>query len=472
MTPLHASDFKDTLRGNTNIAPHVYRALLVVLVVAFAVVSFWHQKQVFDRLYYHARDVSSFTQSLWNALQGRGFWTTIGIRPPYLFAEHLYLIQGLLLPAYHVWPSPHLLHAVSALAASLSGYAAYRVARALGVSQPGALLLGALLLTNPSLHGAAAGRNLDGYHPHMLFPVLFLLAYDAHLRRHRRLFWGLVLLSLATVEQHAIIWGSVGLYWWLCGERRNGGLVAAVALIWFSLATLVVIPYYSAGKSAYYFRAWPRAFDASTFAVLVSAGGSYAYNLIVTFAGLPFLSWFSLAILPIVLVYAQAYAGGVYNLPTDPLSFHAVAVLPVLVVAAAQGLARLEQALPALRPSFFAALTWAALFFASVTAFQVYLFRPPALTHEQKQEIKRLKSVIPGDAALAATPFVASHFSHRRDLTLFPVLGTADYVLIDSQQRPDWKIDPNTVEAFRRDPRFRLASDRAGFLLFQRTSAE
>lgn len=423
---------------------------------------------LYDNLYTAARDHAFFTQSLWNAIHGDGLRATIGKRSLHLFSEHAYVSHWFLAPFYALWPSPHLLMVIQALALAVSGPALAATARYIGVSRAGAVMLGLLLLAQPSLHGAAVGLNTHGYHPDTLFPLFFLLAYGAWLGRRRRLFYVLFILNLSILEHYAVIWGAVGALWFLRGHRLDGAVVLGVALLWFAVATMLVIPSFSSGSEPYYFSGLSlRLSDPILVETAVDAAVYFA-KLSIFFMLLPLGSILVLAVLPMLAIYAQAQIVG-YVVPLELWSWHSCAVLPVMGVAAAETLARMEKCWPQRVAVVPVVLAAGVILISAVSTSKVYQYPVSVLSAERRAELYRLEREIPEGASLSATNFVAAHFSNRRSLYHFPAIRDAQYVLVDTRQR--WGLtepDRAALSDLRRSSQYELLSDDAGFELFRR----
>ena len=436
---------------------------MAVLVLAFAAVSFLFQCAIHDDGFVLARDVSFYDQSFWNAWHGNGLRTTIGSHGLHLFSEHLFLTQWLVLPIYGLWQDPRLLFLIQAVALGLSGAALYRVAQAYGASVQGSLALAALFLAHPSLHGAAAGIKMYGYHGETFFPGLFLLAWEAQLAGRKAAFVAFFLLSLATLEYYATVWVGVAAVWYVSGRRREALAVGSLAVAWFVAATFLAIPYFSGGKEPYYFT-----FGGVTAGRLAAVPGALAYYLaalITGLAGLPLLSRISLAAIPIVLTYAQAKAVG-YYVPLDVFSWHVCGPLSILAVAAAEGLVLVERRVGARRAAI--ALLSCALALGMLTGARFYRRIERPLSEARKAERARLSTVIPADAPLSASLSVAAHFARRRDLWLFPVLANAEWLLVDQAPWfPPPAAEKNGLADLKRRGRIELVSKREGYELYR-----
>jgi uncharacterized membrane protein len=452
---------------NLIIRPNQYLLLVMAAVCFFA--SLWHQSYMYENLAMGSRDLSFFTQSLWNAMHGEGLRTTIGWLGEHLFSEHFYLGHYLLVPFYYIWPSPHLLFAVQALAVSVAGIALYKIALQLGTSNKEALLLGVLFLSQPSLHGAAAGMNFYGYHPDVLFVPLFLFCYLAFLDKRWLLFWVLVFACLTNTEQSSLIFAPLGAYWFFKIGRIFSLALVLGSTAWFLFATKFGMPFVAGVDGPYYFSAATSELDFEQIVNTAQKLGDYTIKLLLLFGGLPLLSLFSLVSIPVILIFAQAFYSG-YTMPLAMLSWHTAYWLPVLGISMIYGYLTLQKKLPpklgqSVLPYGVLILSLLAM---TTTFYKIYAIPIPSLSEEVTTELNRLKSEVPVDASVSATFFIGAHFSHRKDLYIFPNIENADFVLINENQSGAFVVDSKeSNEAMEINSDYHLISSNAGLMLYQ-----
>ena len=454
---------------NKIIRPDQYPLLVVVVACFF--ISLWHQSNLYEHLATGSRDLSFFTQSLWNATHGEGLRTTIGILGDHLFSEHFYLGHYVLVPFYYLWPSPYLLFIVQALAISVAGIALYKIALLLEMSNKEALLLGLLFLSQPSLHGAAAGMNFYGYHSDVLFVPLFLFCYLAFLNKRWLLFWILIIACLVTTEQSALVLVPLGIYWFF---RFNKGFSLTLILVsagWFLLSTKVAMPLIAGVDTPYYFKA-ANLFSENDNVLKTSLElAKYVTTLLMLLGGLPLFSSLSLVVIPVMLIFAQAFNTG-YFIPLATLSWHTAYWLPVLGISTIFGYSTLQQKLQhklgkTVLPYGIFILS---LLVMMTTFYKVYAIPIPELAEEVTTELNRLKSEVPVEASVSTTFFIGAHFSHRKDLYIFPNIENADFVIINENQQGVYSIDTRkSNEAMEVNQDYRLISSNAGLLLYQRS---
>jgi len=451
---------------------HIDRKYVVtyfsVAILAFALISFFHQKQLYDNLYDSARDLNYYTHSLWNLVHGNGLRQTIGYRAPHLFAEHLSLIHPLLAPIYAVWPHPYALFILQALVLPLAAVALYHLARGYGITQISALALSALFLVYPSVHGAASGYNSCGYHSDVWFPLAFFLAYDGYIRKRALQFWVAFIFSLAVAEQYAMVWFGVGTYWIFKRDWRRGIPVTLIAAWWFLVATLVIIPAFSNGAPPHYFRDMNE-FNVPAWTEAAKLGAYYYFKTGAFFALLSFFSLLCLFALPILFVYMKAHTSG-YIVPLQILAWHSLSIISIMGVSAVIGLRRLELRWPRFRKFYPLAMLVVATGNLAISAHYVYGQKAPPLDADKRFALERANEMIPADAVVSASPYVATHFSTRKTTYYFPKIADAEYVLIELNQR--WGYDDeDAVKAIETNRDFELVSGNKGILIYKRRSS-
>lgn len=450
--------------GTTSPLVGVFYALAVI---CFAV-SFLHQMALFDDMRVGGRDLAFFTQSLWNASQGNGLRTTIGFRGEHLFSEHFYLAHWIWVLPYKLIPSPYLLFAVQAMAISLTGLAALRLAIACRVDATVAALLSCAVLLQPTLHGAASGINFYGYHPDTLFPALFLFACWALKSDRMTWFWILALSALATLEQAALVLAPLGIYMAVTGRTAAGIALCIASGAWFIGSTGFIVPTYSDGRSAYYLKALRMFSDAEALRFAAVEVLTYAAQFTILLAGLPLLSAASLVALPIVLVYAQAISVG-YTVPLGILSWHADLVLPVLVFGAVLSLVRLQKRFDLSRNVLLVFGAAWSLALAAVTYSYVYSGKGATRSEAELATLRQVRELVPETASLSASFFVAPHLSHRANLWIFPKTRDADYVVVYNDE--DYKYtgkEDEELESLLRDESYEILLRDSGFTMFRR----
>ena len=90
-----------------------------------------------------------------------------------------------------------------------------------------------------------------------------------------------------------------------------------------------------------------------------------------------------------------------------------------------------------------------------------------ALTPAHRAVIAEALSKVPADASVSADNALGAQLSERERITTFPLIGGADYVVLDSQGRYGaWRA--RALKKLRADPAYELVFEREGVLVFKR----
>lgn len=443
--------------------------ILLFMVATAAAGWFVFNKSLFDHHYLAARDLGFFTQSLWNALEGRGLRTTIGDTGEHLFGEHVYLSHWLLVPVYAAAPHPYTLLFLQSAAVSAAAVGGFAVARALALPRTESLLLAAALLAHPSMHGMVTGQSLYGYHPDALMPVLFLFAFYAYICGRKPLFWVLVCLSLATAEQYAVVWIGIGVYLYWIRERSGALVLASLSAAWLTVGAGLVSLALELDQGPWYHSALEVPDDISRYGAALERGALYAIKHLVLFCMLPAATLMPLALLPMLGLFVQAEAYG-YTVPLGVMSWHAAAVVPVLFLSATLVVARLRHRFAVGRGWIRLGLAvWVPLLLAT-SLHSAYWVDPDPMRPDRRTAWSEVRNAVPDGASVSASLFAASHLTHRADLYLFPKVADADIVVVDRRQRISLdRKQIEKLEVLRNSPRWTRTIDKAGFVVFRRT---
>ncbi len=259
---------------------------------------------------------------------------------------------------------------------------------------------------------------------------------------------------------------------------RVGGVIFLAGLAWFAVATFVIIPHFAAqayGMDQTPYAARYGALGDSFGDVLIALVTrpltalrialeplrvQYLLGLLVPTAGLALLSpGLVLASAPLLLANLLS----AFPLQFSGESHYSAALVPFFTMAAAAGAARVLQSQKVRRdwpvlmgnrlPAFmFSVVGVCAVLFQIAEGFTPVggEFRgspgrgwPEVTAHHRL--LQRFARSIPPDAAVSTTPPLHPHLSHRQHIYLFPIIGDADYVLVDVAGTTD--MHPADVKA-------------------------
>jgi len=448
--PLHL-----TRRRPADLLPWFVLALLIAGYIAFFG---WLSIRRHDAFETNALDLGYMTQAIWNTAHGRPFiFTTFesadyGLdipigdfrRTDMLLGYHVEPLLLLVAPIMWLWEDPRSLLWLQTIVIGLGAWPAYLLARE-KLGQPWvALAFPALYLLAPSLQAA----NLSDFHLVSMSPVFFLAAYLA-LERRRPVWFALwALLALMCKEDAALLVIMLGLWAAICHRPRwIGGVTAGVALSWFLLSTLVIMPgingwhgspflvrYQQFGASPAEaignLVQWPNPYIEWLIrpevlrygALLLGMGGG-----IVLFG----IRGWTLA-LPVIAVnafssYGWMHSGG---------GHYSATVVAFLTIGAIEGTAWLSRRWPDKGRSISAIAAIFALatgLFTHWWAGQTPISRNPYISaptgHHRLAE--SYLSSIPEDADVIAQSALYPRLATRRRAILFPSTADADYIVLD-----------------------------------------
>ena len=190
-------------------------------------------------------DLGIYDQGIWLLSRFRDPFVTI--RGLDLFGHHMNPILLLFVPFYWLGAGPIFLLIVQVLAQASGAIAVYLLARDRLKDRWLALVMAGVLLLNPTMQYL----TWEYFHPDSLVIAPLLFAYWAATRRRWRWFAVATVLALACKEDAALAVGAMGVVIALRFDRRIGVVTAAVAAVWFTLSTRLLIPFFS-GTEAFY----------------------------------------------------------------------------------------------------------------------------------------------------------------------------------------------------------------------------
>ncbi len=294
-------------------------------------------------------DLAIHAQVIWNTGQGRLFETTLlEDRPTNYLGHHFSPALVLLIPLYTLWPDARLLLIVQSVLLALGAVPIFMLVRRQTGSQLLAISLSLAYLLFPALHYV----NLFDFHEVILgVPLLSFAAYWLLTKRYRLLFVFLGL-SLLVKEEMAFIAFAFGLYIAIVqGRRRLGLLVTLLAIGWGILTMRIIMPsiaghsFFPVGRYGYLGSSFGEM--ASSLVrnpvlvvehLLVPAKFRFLLYLLVPLAFLPLVGFDTLLLSVPTIAYLLLSD---YE-PQYSIQYHYAALLiPLLVMAAATGAARL-----------------------------------------------------------------------------------------------------------------------------------
>ncbi len=424
-------------------------------------------------------DLSIFSQAYWNAVHGDFLFSSIkgGI---VLWGDHFNPITLGILPFYWVWPSPEILLILQGLALAAGALPLYGFARE-ELSDKGVELFIPIAYL---LYFPLRRIYLSDFHPIAFSTPLILAAfYSLRKDQYGRFFIFAGLLGL-TKESGPIAVGLLGAYCFFAGRKRllGTGIVLASGL-WFFLNINVFIPTFNPeGAQAYIgrygymgegFGEILHTLITRPFFVLThNLSGKelmYPVRIFGPVAFLPLLTPAGLLALPYFLINLLED----HELQVSLFHYQAevTAFIFIGTVYGARKFLRWEKRLPAFggpgdrrRAKALVGVLMAGIFvlFGQSDILQLRKAWP----RRQTWNLRAALMQVPPDARVSAQAAIAPHLANRRWLFIFPEVGSANYVVLDSQ------LDRWPVRAKHVEDEVRKRVIEKGFeLVFQRNSA-
>ena len=409
----------------------------------------------------HAQDLGNMDQPIWNTLHGRFLEETKndGSQGPRL-TDHFEPVFALVSFSFLVYDDVKAILIWQTVVIALGALPVFWLAREELKSQVAGLVFAAVYLLFPALQAA----NLTEFHavPLAVSPLLFAFYYIR--KKDWPKAWLFAILAMSTKEEIALLTFMLGLYvLFIRKDRLMGGLLALVSLVWFGVATFVIIPHFGATAETIYTQRY------------TSLGGNFR-GIVLTLLTRPWVvagillsgprlaylggllasvGFLSLLDPPTLLLSAPIYLANAlsdYPLMYSGELHYSAPVVPFFVVSAIYGARRLVgwlekpglQIAPGrkgathlkVRRTKMLVLLW--LLLCSLGYQRLRGFTPlgpnfyvPQITPHHRL-FQRFADQIPPDAVVSTTPPLFPHLTHRRVIYLFPVVrDDTEYVLLD-----------------------------------------
>jgi uncharacterized membrane protein len=450
-----------------NVSP--WRPTLVVLwLLMLAYAAFFSAASIrqHDAFLTHKADLGHFDQPIWNTLHGRPFVRTQQGLQLTRLTDHFEPIFVPLSLSFLLWDDVRALLVLQALAVALGALPIFWLTReelqpagySRQVSEVAGLIVACVYLLFPALEAA----NLTEFHaaPLMVAPMLFALYYARRERYGWMWVWALVVMSVK--EEMSLL--TFMLAMWLLIFRRqwkHGLALAAVSLLWFGVATFVIIPQYAPLKygidESVYFQRYGELGD-SPLAVarsLLTKPGvvwriatepervQYLLGLLASAAMILPLLAPDVLLLCLPSLLANLLSG--YEAMYSGVFHYSAPVVPFVVAAAAVGLGRVGRVARHSRYRDAVVVGAAVLLLAGSVAYHhnwghtplARGFRWPEVTEHHRLLERRFAPQVPPGAVLSTTAPLFPHVDHRERIHQFPIVEDATSILLDAASFPE-----------------------------------
>ncbi|HXG75240.1 MAG TPA: DUF2079 domain-containing protein [Gaiellaceae bacterium] len=388
-------------------------------------------------------DLGNMVQAVWSTLEGRPLEMTYGATGEQItrLGVHVDPFLALLSPLWALWPSPLALALAQVAAVGLGALPVYWLARRHLASETLATLAALAYLANPwvAWNAVTAVHPVSFGMPLLLFAVWFL---DTN-----RLGWfaACAVLAASTGELMALAVAALGLWHAFRPAGRWTGLaIGASGLAWTLVAVYVVVPAFSGEGSVYYgFYDDVGGSPQGVVRTLVHDPGAVLGALFeahdVAYAlwlAVPLLGLFALAPGLVAAALPQLLANVLsdFRSMTDPRYHTTAALLPFLVAGAVLGVTRLSRER---RTLALAAVVVTSLLLTAVVGpwlravGLVPLGGRAELAPARVAALRAAVARVPEAAPVSVSNSVGAHLSARRTVYSVPVLGAAEWVVVD-----------------------------------------
>lgn len=447
------------------------KAALIAVIIYFAVFS---SLSILKYASYNmpSPDLHTFENVLWNTANGRFFLNDHWDGANFL-GIHTSFILLLLLPFYMLAQSPITLLLLQTLAIALGALPIFLFAREKLKSEFAGFAFVLAYLLFPALQFI----NLREFHPEVFAIPFFGLAFWFLHKKNYKPFGLMLALALACKESYALVGAFLGVYVFFKHSKKIGAIVFAGSVVWFVLATSVIIPYFSVTGDYLFVKQYSNLGNSFTeialspilkpveFAKTILIPQKLGY-LFMLFAPLAFLSLFSPAILialPAImqnLLSSNPYYSSIYFQ-------YNIEIIPFIFFSAVCGICSLSKRF---RERNRQALAIALLLAVITTSFASSAFFGPSplgmlnpfespgkfdaskySVSDCTKDIDRALSLLPKDSSISANPFAFSHTAKRRKWYEFPEGipdGNADYALFSKELSTKYKTYERDLNEF------------------------
>lgn len=465
-------------------------------------------------------DQIDYEQSIWNTTQGRFLEISHYRHTDSLWGMDFIPAILLIVPFYALVPSALTLHVFQVLFMSLGALPVYGIARdRFGGSKLAGLGWAAIYLLYPSLWFVTMGAP---WQPRTLaVPALLGAFYFLQSRastkgdlRNWLLYMGCLLLALTSRTEASLCVLGIGL---LAALWRRGWRWAlppvVLGLAWFVFSTSVVVPAFyradyhpqegavSLSPEEDYSETWPgKSPQLAYYSHLGNSSSEIVWTVITNplkVAQLvltpPKLTYLFLMLLPLLLLPLLAPDAALPALPILAMNVlsnrtfqitireqYQALVIPGLIIAAIVGGARLwafwkQRGFPRLPEVLLGALVVCALISNIAYKNPVWTTLRYREAPERLAAMEALRAMVPPDAPLATTSFLAPRMMPRREIyylptsPAFPPLERAEYLFIDTRASAlQTEQNRDFVAKLRASPVWQVLAEREDLLLMQR----
>jgi uncharacterized membrane protein len=439
-------------------------------------------------------DLGHMVQAVWSTAHGNPLEVTEAVSGEQMvrLGAHVDPFLVLLAPLWLVWDSPLVLAFAQIAVVSLGALPVFWLGRRHLGSESAAALLALAYLAYPwtATSAGAAIHPVTFAIPFYLFSIWFL---------DTERMWPFLLcavVAMSTGELMGFPIAVLGVWYAVAhGKKRDGAAIALLGAAWTLVAIFFVVPRY-AGADSVYFGFYDHVggspggvvrtlfTDPGTVLRALVEGHDIAY---VIWLGLPLLFLFVLSPALAAVALPQLLANGLsdFRSMTDPRYHSVAAVIPFFIAATVFGVARIGAPRRGLAAAAVVVCSATLALFVGPWARavgSVPLGGNPYFAPARVAALRDAVALVPPGVPVTASNDAGGHLSARKYVYSVPVLGRAEWAVIDRNEpwvvRPDSPIltkHPEVVRALVRrlegDTAWTKVFERDGVLVFRKTTA-
>ncbi len=401
------------------IPPLLLMVAVAVYIGVFAPLT-WKQHHNFGTFGF---DMGIFDQGIW--LLSRFKVPFVTVRGLHYFGNHVNLTTTILVPFYWLGAGPGFLSVLNTVALATGAVPLWLIGRdRLGEPWTPLCVSFAYLLL-PSLQWVTWWQ----FHPDVLAVTPLLFGVWFAMRGRWKAYAAAIAFVLLTKEDAAMVVTALGLLVAVRYSRKAGMLTSTSGVVWFLLATRVIIPHFTNGLGPFYLslyqsagngmwsiawnapsRIWDVAFKADRL--------TYYWKLFAPVALLPFFSLASLGVLSIALPHLLVNVVSIQSTTYDIRFQYSVLIDAVIMLAVIELLFQHGRRL--LNRRFLALLLLGSALLTNILWSPLHKPEIWASSSSEKTAMREALQFIPKDAAVAASYDFVPQLTHRTDIYEFP----------------------------------------------------
>jgi uncharacterized membrane protein len=480
-----------TSRAAAIVREHAWALAVWVAMAAWTVVLYAIVRDAFLDFRLGRFDLGNMVQAVWSTTEGRPLEYTHGSTGEQVvrLAAHVDPFLVLLAPLWIVWPSPLALAFAQIAVTSLGALPVFWLGRRHLDSERAAGLLALGYLAYPWTATSAIGA----IHP-VTFAIPLLLFCVWFLDSDRLVpFAVCAVLAMSTGELMGLPVLGLGVWYALArGRRREGSVIALAGAAWTFVAVYFVVRHFAGESSMYYgfydeIGGSPQGVVRTLFTdpgVVLGALVESHDIVYLVWLGLPLLFLFVLApgLALVGLPQLLANALSDFRSMTDPRYHSVAAIAPFLIAATVLAVARVRRGRRVLAAA--GVVVASAALALVVGPWPRAVGATPlggraSLSESKIAALRDALALVPDGAPVTSSNEVGAHLSARRQVYSVPVLGDAEWVVVDLDEpwvtrlnSPILTSHPEVVlalaERLERDPVWTTVFERAGVVVFRR----